>query len=166
MVFSTVKIRIPLLPQSLWGRKFLLCWNNLPYLPCLPQFTLACAKIRVCLNWTSVRPWRWSLLGKRNCINVILSGRNCELIVDVLKGSTLDFLHPPTLTCKYTRMFLQIYSHTFYTLVRFILLQQLLRIDIYSKHMKNVVSDITSFMSHFPTWHCAVGLPSSYSCVD
>jgi len=71
--------------------------------------------------------------------------------VDVLKGRTLDFLHPPTLTCKYTRIFLQIYSHNFYTLVRFTFLQHLLYIDIYSKIMKNEVSDITSFMSDFHT---------------
>ena len=41
---------------------------------------------------------------KRNIMNVILSGRNAELSVDVLKGSTLDWT-PPKLICKYTQIF-------------------------------------------------------------
>jgi ABC-type enterochelin transport system permease subunit len=89
-------------------------------------------------------------------MNVTLSGRNAELSGDLLMGSTLDFPPPPPFICKYTQIFaiksfLQIYSHTFYTLLRFISLQQLLHIDIYGKLMKNVVSDITTFMFDFPT---------------
>jgi hypothetical protein len=89
-------------------------------------------------------------------MNVILSGRNADLRVDVLKGSTLDLPPPPQLIGKYTRIFaiksfLQIYSHTFYTLLRFILLQQLLHIDIYGELMENVVSDNASFMFDFST---------------
>ena len=89
-------------------------------------------------------------------MNVILSGRNAELSVDVLNGSKLVLPPAPQLICKYTQIFaitsfLQIYSHTFYTLLRFILFQQLLHIDIHSKLMKNVVSDSNSFMFAFPT---------------
>ena len=121
-----------------------------------PAVTCASTKIRAHLAWTLVRSWRWRLLRKSYIMNVILSGRNAGLSVDVLKGNTLVLPPPPQLICQYTRIlaiksFLQIYSHTFYTLLRFFLLQQLLHIDMYSKLIMNVVSDITSFMFDFST---------------
>jgi hypothetical protein len=116
------------------------CWaETTPHIYHIwPPVTWASTKTRVCLEWTPVWLWPWRLLHKRNIMNVILSGRNPQLI------------------CKYTQIFaikliLQIYSHTFYTLLRFILLQQLLHIELYGTLIKNVISDITSLMYDFPT---------------